>query len=266
MMKISIITASLNNAGTLEDCLKSIYSQSYNDIEHIVIDGGSTDGTLEIIDRYRDNIDELVSEPDDGIYHALNKGLKIASGDVVGFLHADDFYPDERVIEDVASSFGKYNVDSCYGDLEYVSKVYTGRTVRYWKSCPYREGLLTKGWMPPHPTLFVKRHVYECNGYFNTDFKIAADYEMILRLFERHRISSRYIPRVLVKMRLGGESNRSLKNMIIKSSEDYRAWKINNLHGSVSTIVRKNLSKIPQFFIRGNYRGRRASSTLTKPS
>jgi len=174
----------------------------------------------------------------------------LSTGDVVGFLHSDDFYANDRVIEKVADVFMKYNVDSCYGDLLYVDKNNTDKIIRYWKSQPYRDGLFKKGWMPPHPTFFVKKEVYEKYGYFNTDFKIASDYELMLRFLHKYKISTYYIPEVLIKMRLGGASNRSLRNLIIKTAEDYRAWKVNSLNKSLYTIPLKNLSKIPQFFKR----------------
>ena len=246
-MKISIITATLNNRGTIEDCLNSIHNQSYKDIEHIVIDGGSTDGTLDLLSKYKNSITIQVSEPDKGIYYALNKGLKLAKGDIIGFLHADDMFADNDVIDTVVSNMERLNVDSCYGDLIYVGKKNTEKTVRYWKSCPYEKGLFEKGWMPPHPTFFVKKEMYVKYGMFDTDFKIAADYELMLRFLERHQITTLYIPSVLVKMRTGGTSNRSLRNILLKSKEDYRARKKNNVNNALSTVLLKNLSKIPQF-------------------
>ncbi len=210
-MKISIITATLNNRDTIEACLNSIHNQSYKDIEHIVIDGSSTDGTLDLLSKYKESFSVLVSEPDDGIYHALNKGIKLASGEIIGFLHADDIYADKEVIDTVVSSMEKHNVDSCYGDLIYVSKKNTEKTVRYWKSCPYKKRLFQKGWMPPHPAFFVKKSVYDQYGCFDTSFRIAADYEIMVRFLERNNISTFYIDKVLVKMRTGGTSNRSVK-------------------------------------------------------
>ncbi len=249
-MIVSIITAVLNNKELIEYCIKSVINQTYQNIEYIIIDGGSTDGTIEVMKRYEDKITKWISEPDKGIYDALNKGIKLASGEIIGFLHADDVYANDEVIEKVANVFIKYNVDSCYGDLQYVDKNNTDKIIRYWKSQPYRDGLFRKGWMPPHPTFFVKREVYEKYGFFNTDFKIAADYELMLRFFEKHKITTYYIPEVLIKMRLGGVSNRSLTNLITKTTEDYRAWKVNSLKRSFYTIPFKNLSKIPQFFKR----------------
>lgn len=247
-MKISIITASLNNCDTIEDSIRSVLSQKYENIEYIVVDGASSDGTLEIVKKYRDRIAKFTSEPDNGIYHALNKGLKMSTGDIIGFLHADDLYAHGMVIDWVVSRIMNCNTDSCYGDLLYVHKKDVNKIFRHWRSCYYTDGLFRKGWMPPHPTFFVKREVFEKYGHFNTDFKIAADYEHMLRVLEGNKISTHYIPEVLVKMRTGGKSNRSLKNIIIKSSEDYKAWKVNGLSGGLYTVLLKNISKIPQFF------------------
>ncbi len=249
-MKVSIITVSLNSCDTIEDSIQSVLNQKYKNIEYIIIDGGSSDGTVEIIQKHQDKIAKWVSEYDKGIYHALNKGLKMSTGDIIGFLHADDVYAHNLVIDLIVSRMMNYDTESCYGDLLYVHKKDINKTIRYWKSCPYHEGLFKKGWMPPHPTFFVRRKIYDRYGYFNTDFKIAADYELMLRFLEKNKISTCYLPGVLIKMRIGGESNRSLKNLIIKSSEDYRAWKVNKLNGGFYTIALKNLSKIPQFFKR----------------
>jgi glycosyltransferase involved in cell wall biosynthesis len=249
-MKVSVITSVFNNKSYIEDCIKCILNQTYKNIEYIIIDGGSTDGTIEIIRKYENKITKWISEPDNGIYDALNKGIRMATGDIIGFLHADDVYAHNKVIETVVSNMKKHNVDSCYGDLLYVDKNNTDKIIRYWKSQPYRDGLFKKGWMPPHPTFFVKKMIYDKYGSFNTDFKIAADYELMLRFLEKYKISTYYIPEVLIKMRIGGASNRSLKNLITKTTEDYRAWKVNNLKRSFYTIPFKNLSKIPQFFKR----------------
>jgi glycosyltransferase len=247
-MKISIITAVHNNCDTIEDTIRSVLAQKYENVEYIIVDGGSTDGTLKIIKKYRNKISRWVSERDNGIYDALNKGLKMSSGDIIGFLHADDMYPHGMVIDWVVSRILNCGTESCYGDLIYVHKNNTDRKIRYWKSGPYRQGLFKRGWMPPHPTFFVKREVFDKYGDFNTDFKIAADYEHMLRVLERNKISTHYIPEILVKMRTGGKSNNSLKNLVIKSSEDYKAWKINDLDGGLYTVLLKNISKLPQFF------------------
>jgi glycosyltransferase len=246
-MKISIITAVLNDEKNIEACINSVLEQTYEDIEYIVIDGCSIDGTREIIKNYERSISQWVSEPDHGIYFAINKGIKLSSGEVIGILHADDMYASNNVIAKVVSQITKEEVDSCYGDLVYVHHDSTDKVIRYWKSCSYQEGMFRRGWMPPHPTFFVRKDIYEQFGYFNTNFKISADYELMLRLFEKNKISFHYIPEVLVKMRMGGVSNRNIKNMLIKSSEDLKAWKVNGLKRSLYTIPLKNISKVPQF-------------------
>ena len=248
-MKVSVITAVKNNVDTIEQCINSVSEQSHNNKEHIIIDGGSSDGTLEIIKKYSDTV-RWISERDQGIYYALNKGLKMAAGDIIGFLHADDFFTNDTVVERVVLEMAKDNADSCYGDLLYVSRQNTERTVRYWKAGLFKEGLFQKGWMPPHPTFFVKKHIYEEYGYFNTDFRIAADYELMLRFLKKNKVTTCYIPEILVRMRTGGVSNRSLKNIILKSIEDYRACRINGLNSAFRVVLLKNLSKTPQFFKR----------------
>ncbi|MDH4028151.1 MAG: glycosyltransferase [Nitrospirota bacterium] len=245
-MKVSIITASYNNKDTIEQCIKSVAAQNYENIEHIVIDGGSTDGTVDIIRQYEAGISYWKSERDEGTYHALNKGISLATGDVIGILHADDFYPHNNVLDIAMSGILNYEVDSCYGDLQYVSKKDRNRTVRHWTSRPYEDGLFDRGWMPPHPTFFVRKEVYERYGLFNTGYKIAADYELMMRFLCTHKISTCYIPGVFVKMRTGGRSNRGLKNLILKSREDYKICK--NSGSGLYTVVMKNLSKLPQFF------------------
>jgi glycosyltransferase len=247
-MKVSIITAVFNGVNVIEDCINSVLGQSYKNVEYIIIDGASTDGTLDIIRKYNGQIGKVISEPDKGIYDALNKGIKLATGDIIGFLHSDDIYAHEKVLENVVNVFRKKNVDSCYGDLEYVKREDINKIVRYWKSSPYKNRNFKYGWMLPHPTFFVKREIYNQYGLFNTCFKIAADYEIILRFLEKYKISTYYIPDVFIKMRVGGVSNKSLKNIFIKTFEDHKAWKINNLNKRYYTILLKNLSKIPQFF------------------
>jgi glycosyltransferase len=247
-MRVSIITATFNNHITIKDCVKSIYSQTYSDIEHIIIDGGSTDSTLDILKEYENRISILISEPDDGIYHALNKGIKIATGNIVGFLHADDFFAHDKAIENIVSQISKHNVDCCYSDLVYVSRNDPEKVIRYWKSSPYSEDLMKKGWMPPHPTLFIKKKVYDKYGDFNINFTISADYELILRFLIKNKISTCYIPKTFIKMRVGGVSNRSLKNIVIKTKEDLTACKMNSIENPIFTVLCKNLIKIPQFF------------------
>lgn len=250
MIKVSIITAVFNEVGLIEQCINSVLDQSYENIEYIIVDGGSADGTVEVIKKYENKISNWISKHDNGLYFAMNEGLQMASGNVVGFLHADDFYANDKIIETVIFQMIKYNADACYGDLLYVDRYDAEKIIRYWESSTYVDGLFKSGWMPPHPTLFIKRDIYNRYGFFNTDFRIAADYELMLRFFEKSKISSHYIPEVLIKMRVGGVSNRNIRNIFRKTSEDYKAWKVNNLCGGGYTILRKNMSKIPQFFVR----------------
>jgi glycosyltransferase len=246
-LKISVITAVRNRVATVGEALDSVHSQSWPDVEHVVIDGVSTDGTLELLETRRSEIAVLVSERDSGIYDALNKGLKLATGDVIGLMHSDDIYADEHVLADIAAAFADPDIDAAYGDLDYVSQTDTTRVIRHWRSGEYSPRRLAQGWMPPHPTLYLRRHVIERWGGFDASFRIAADYDAILRYFGRGRIRSAYVPRVLVKMRVGGESNRSVGRMVRKSREDYAALRRNDIGGLV-TLARKNLSKIGQFF------------------
>ena len=245
-MKISVITVVYNNKAVIEDAIRSVLSQNYKDIEYIIIDGASTDGTLNIIDKYKKKISRVVSEKDNGTYDAMNKGLKLATGDIVGCLNSDDFYANNNVISTVAKVFSERKVDCCYSDLDYVSKNKTEKVVRKWKSRYYEDGLFRKGWHPPHPTLFIKKDVYRKYGYFNLDLKIGADYELMLRFLEKHRINSYYIPEVLIKMRIGGSSNRSIMQILKANYECYKAFKINGMKPTPLIIFYKLLSKIKQ--------------------
>jgi glycosyltransferase involved in cell wall biosynthesis len=248
-MKISVITAVYNNRDTVAHALDSVLAQSHPDIELIVIDGGSRDGTLEVLQTYAGRLSVLVSEPDGGIYDALNKGIQLATGEVVGFLHSDDLFADEHVLAKVAGAMSDLGVGAVYGDLVYVSKADPDRVVRYWKTGAVTQTKLRRGWMPPHPTFYAKRSVYEQFGLFDTNYRIAADYDCMLRFLGRGGVHAVYIPDVLVRMRVGGASNRSLRNLLRKSREDYRALRTNGV-GGLGALVWKNLSKLPQFFVR----------------
>jgi glycosyltransferase involved in cell wall biosynthesis len=245
-VKISIITAVYNNCETIAAALDSVLAQTGADFELIVIDGGSTDGTLAVLNGYADRLAVLVSEPDRGIYDALNKGIRRASGEVVGFLHSDDLFADDCVLKRVVEAFADPQVEAVYGDLLYVRKDNPDEVVRYWRAGAFSRARLGWGWMPPHPTFYVRRAVYERLGVFDTKYHIAADYDCMLRFLGKGCLRVGYIPEVLVKMRLGGASNRSLKNILRKSQEDYRALK-NNQVGGIGALVWKNLSKLPQF-------------------
>ena len=249
MAKISIITAVLNNARTIEDTIRSVASQDYPDVEHIVVDGGSIDGTAEILEKNKKNLAAVISEKDRGIYYAMNKGLKVVRGDIIGLLNADDVYSSNNALSRVVQVFRDPTVDVCYADLVYVRPNDLDRVVRYWKSCEYRHELFNNGWMPPHPTFFVRRRVYEMAGDFDTAFTIQADFEFMFRLLWRYRVKSVYIPHVLVKMRFGGTSNR-LRNILKGNIEAWRACRKNGLMIGPFFIVKKILSRIPQFFRR----------------
>lgn len=248
-LTISVVTAVFNRADTVAEALASVRAQRGPAVEHIVIDGGSTDGTLPLLRARQGDIATLVSEPDQGIYDALNKGVRLATGDVVGFLHADDLFESPQSLARVAAAFEDPAVDAVYGDLVYVRKTNPACVVRYWSAGPFEQGCLEKGWMPPHPTFYVRRSVYERCGLFDTRFRISADYESILRILGRDGVKSAYLPEVLVRMRLGGVSNRSLRSMLLKSREDYAAMRINGI-GGVGALLRKNFVKLPQFLAR----------------
>lgn len=248
-IKVSIITVVYNNREYIKDCVQSVLGQTYENIEYIVIDGGSTDGTLNILEEYREKIDRIISEPDRGACDAMNKGIKIASGDIIAILMSDDIYFDESVLEKVVKIMADDRIESCYGDLVYVDRTNTDKIVRYWKAGEFYRDSLRRGWMPPHPTLFIKKEVYLKYGVFNTEYKIANDYDLILRLLWKYGISIRYVPEVLVRMRMGGESNRSFKNIIRKSREDLKTIRQNGV-GGLWTLFMKNISKIPQYCVR----------------
>lgn len=246
-MKVSIITVCYNSATTIEDTIRSVLSQSYQDIEYIIIDGESSDNTMDIVKRYQDRISKVVSEKDRGIYDAINKGIKLSSGSIVGILNADDFYIDTCVIGEVVNKIKSEKVDSLYSDLYYVDAINTNKIIRNWKSGEYNRKNFLFGWMPPHPTFFVKREVYEKYGLFNLTLKSAADYELMLRFLFKNNISACYHPRPLVRMRMGGVSNSSLWNRIEANKEDRKAWKLNQLKPYPFTLILKPLRKLKQF-------------------
>ena len=248
---VSIVTPVLNGGGTIESTIKSVLGQNYGNIEYIIVDSGSTDGTLEIVDKYKDKIAKVLSENKRGIYPAMDAGLKSANGEIIGNLNSDDFYADENVVKTVVEAMEKEKADVCWGDLIYVERTLNPkRIIRFWKSSPYRKGKFQKGWMPPHPTFFVRKRVYEKYGYLNLDFSIAADYELMLRFLEKYQLRSCYIPKIMIKMRKGGESNKSLINIIKANLESYRAWRVNDLKINPLRILLKPLSKITQYFKR----------------
>lgn len=248
MVKVSIITVVYNNVQTLRDTIESVLAQDYPHIEYIIVDGASTDGTVELVQGYGSRIGQFISEPDKGLYDAINKGIRLASGEVVGLLHSDDLFYGTDAVSKIARTFEQQTVDSVYADLHYVDQKDTRRVVRNWHSGEFSRKRFRLGWMPPHPTFYVKKAVYEQYGLYDTEFKSAADYELMLRLLYKHNISTAYIPDTLVKMRVGGESNRSLKNRLRANREDFMAWRKNNLHPRFYTRLLKPLRKLPQFF------------------
>jgi glycosyltransferase involved in cell wall biosynthesis len=242
---ISIITATLNSSKTIADCLASVRDQEVK-AEHIILDGGSTDNTLNIVKSYP-HVSHIISELDSGIYDAMNKGISYASGDIIGILNSDDFYANRFVLEKVLKKFRDHSLYACYGDLQYVNANDTSKITREWKSGKFTAKSFYWGWMPPHPTFFVRRGIYKKYGSFNLDLGSAADYEIMLRLLVKHEITVEYIPEVLVKMRAGGVSNVSLMNRIKANRMDRKAWRINRIRPYPWTIVLKPLRKIFQY-------------------
>lgn len=232
-MKISIITVVYNNKETIQDAINSVLSQDYDNIEYIIVDGASTDGTVEAIKeaikRYTERSIKFISEKDDGIYDAMNKGVALATGEVVGLLNGDDVYADNLVLKKVAGVFTNRSVDVCYADLVYVDKYDLNKVVRYWKSSDYHDSLFSKGWAPPHPTFFVRRKVYEKYGVFDLSYSMGNDVDLMMRFLEKYKLKSVYVPDVLVKMRLGGISNRHFLNIVRQNMELLRAGKKNDI-------------------------------------
>ena len=250
-MKISIITVSFNAESTIADTIQSIAGQTYRDIEHIVVDGGSVDGTVKIIKKLNDGISHWISEPDQGIYDAMNKGIKIASGAIIGFLNADDVYFDTDVLDCVASAMGDPSIDACYSDLVYTEKNSLDQVVRYWKSCDFKKGLFKTGWVPPHPTFFARKSVYDRYGVYDLRYPLAADFELMARFLELYQIKTAYIPKVFTKMRLGGVTNQSLANIVKQNVEIYKACSQNHIPLSLASfLLGKVVSRVKQFHCR----------------
>jgi glycosyltransferase involved in cell wall biosynthesis len=253
-LKISIITVTRNSASVIDYCLASVNVQKYNDIEHIIIDGASTDKTLELLELRREQIKAIISEPDKGIYDAMNKGINVATGDIISFLNSDDFYASNNVLSRVASIFKDNSyLDVCYGDLAYVDPFDISKNIRYWRSSKFVSGLFSKGWCPPHPTFFVRRSVYQRFGNFNLHYRIASDVELMMRFLEVQKINSRYIPELWIKMRLGGTTNKNFKNIVIQNKEVLHALKSHNLSVNwISFFIHKIINRVLQFLKKPN--------------
>ena len=248
-MKISIITVVRNGDATIEQTIRSVQQQDYQDVEHILIDGASTDQTMSIVGRYKTHFSSIVSEPDNGIYDAMNKGLQLATGDVIGILNADDVYADKTVLSQVAEVHKDETLDACYADLVYVQSDDLSKVVRNWQSQDHFPDLSFDGWMPAHPTLFLKKCVYQQAGHCDTKLIFQADLEFCARIFEVHKINSRYVPKLWVRMRMGGVTNNSIKNRVLGNWESYQALRTHGLkHNVVKYFFVKFRSRIKQYF------------------
>ena len=243
-MKVTIITAVYNGAEHIQSCIESVLNQNHPNIEYIVIDGASKDNTLEIIKSYGSKISQIISEPDKGMYDAMNKGLQIATGDIVGILNADDFYIDNTIISQIVAEFEKTKVDSIYADIAFVTKDNLNKVVRYYSSASFRPWKFRFGYMPAHPSFFLKRTIYEKYGYFKTNYKLCADFDLIVRLYSTHKISFSYFPKMVVKMRMGGKSNQSIGNIMLLNKEILRGCRENGIRSNIIFIYLKYFTKV----------------------
>jgi glycosyltransferase involved in cell wall biosynthesis len=244
--KISLITVVFNAESTISRCIQSVIGQNFKNIEYIIIDGGSTDNTVNIINGYRKNISIFLSEPDKGIYDAMNKGILLASGNIVGMLNADDFFADETILSEVNQIFLRNDADITYGDLDFVND--KNRVVRKWRSGEYSNNKFNRGWMPPHPTFYCKRKLFEQYGLYSLDYGTAADYELMLRFIHRHKAEAFHIKKVMVKMRIGGASNKNYQNRLKGLWFDFKAMRNNGISLPLITLLLKPLRKIIQYF------------------
>ena len=248
-MKISVITVTYNSAATIVDSLRSVAAQTHPDVEHIIIDGGSKDATLALVAEHGHCVARVVSEPDDGIYDAMNKGFRLASGELVGCLNSDDEFMSPDVLADIARAATESGADAVYGDIIYVNPTRANPLVRYWRAGDYALRKVRVGWMPPHPSLYVRRSIVERIGAFDPALRIAGDYEFMLKLFSQPNLHMAYVPKVLVSMRVGGASQRSFGAILKKSREDLLALRRHRMGGIVA-LTCKNLRKVPMFFAR----------------
>jgi glycosyltransferase involved in cell wall biosynthesis len=247
-MKVTIITVTYNSAQFLEDCMNSVLSQDYDNIEYIVVDGGSTDETVSIIKKYNDRISKWVSEKDSGMYDAINKGMKMATGDIIGLLNSDDLLASTDVVTCIVESFKKQKVDCVYSDLVYVDRFNTQKIIRYWKGLTYNRRRFNLGWMPAHPTFYIRKEIVEQLGEYESHFFTAADYEFMTRLLYRYRISAYYLPKLAVKMRTGGASNVSFYSRFRANRRDYLSMKNNKVPFPFIVSLLKPLSKLNQYY------------------
>lgn len=246
-MRVSVITVCFNAAANIEETIQSVLSQDYEDVEYIIVDGGSKDGTVAILERYKDKI-KYISEKDEGIYDAMNKGVKMATGEIVGMIGADDFYPSNDVISAVVTAFKEQNTDSVYGNKIYVDPENTKKVVRFWEQVPYSKDIWLKGWMPPHLSFYLKKSAYDQYGLYKKEFTCSGDYELMLRMLYKNNLSSYYLPKDLMTMRAGGTSNASLQNRWVANREDRMAWDLNGIKPRWYTLLWKPLSKVTQLF------------------
>ncbi len=245
-MKISIITATYNSSATIRDTLESVASQTFENIEHIIVDGLSSDNTLEIVNEYC-HVAKVIAEKDKGIYDAMNKGIKLANGDIIGILNSDDIFASDDIIANIVSAFKKDDtIDAVYGNISYFKTEEPQKIVRYWKSKPYYTTFFEDGNVPPHPTLYVKSNIYQKVGLFNIYFKISADYDLMLRMLKIHQIKSHYINQDIVKMRIGGTSTAGINSLIISFNEVKKSWKVNNLERPYLFLFKRYIMKLIQ--------------------
>jgi glycosyltransferase involved in cell wall biosynthesis len=248
-MTLTIITVVYNNVSTLEDAINSIKNQTcFDKIQYIIVDGGSTDGTIELINKHKQYIDIFISEKDNGIYDAMNKGLKLATGDVIGILNSDDLYANNSVLHEVLTQFeSDTDLDILYGNLVYVKNDNINKIVRFWKSKPYYPKFFENGNVPPHPSLFLSAKVYKEAGYFNLQYRLASDYEFMLRIFKKFNFKFKFLPKIFVYMRLGGATNNSLKNIYKGNTEILKSWKENGYPTPLFLIPKRIYKRLIQF-------------------
>jgi len=245
-LKISIITVCHNAESTIKDCIESVKSQNYTNLEYIVIDGGSTDKTINIVNNYAHYVNYFISEPDRGIYDAMNKGINLATGDIVGMLNADDYFADNSVLSNIADAFGKYNADIIYGDLDYINA--KGLVVRKWRSGQISRRKLEFGWMPPHPTFYCKRYLFKQFGPYRLDYGTAADYELMIRYLYINKLTVHYLKKIIIKMKLGGKSNKNITARVKGMFFDLKAMRNNGIRLPFIALIVKPVRKITQYF------------------